>query len=191
MKPGADVLVELALAALPANARIADIGGPQVPTPRLAARRVAVAREDEALAFLGGHARDPLDAILAAWPSRFAPLMPFLDATHAALRDDGKAFVCDLVWRTAPTIELLRAFAPEAGREKVRPIEGYEMQIEHCGFQIDRRVDVDRARWASRLPAEQRAAVEADSRGAAKLATWVLTKGHDEGEGEGEGGNDE
>ncbi|HVM44950.1 MAG TPA: hypothetical protein VM582_03350 [Candidatus Thermoplasmatota archaeon] len=174
MKPGAEILTDLALRTFPASARIADLGGPLVPPPALAARRVVVAREDEALTFLQAQAHEPLDGLLAGWPTRFAPLLPFLSAARGALRDEGRALLLDLTWGTAPTPDLLRAFAPAPGRDKVRPIEGYEMQIDHAGFDVEERVDVDRARWAPALAAEQKAAVEADARGAARLVAWVL-----------------
>lgn len=179
MKRGDDILVELALRALPEHAEVAWIGGPPVLPPRLAARRVTGVREDEALSFLYGRPAAPLDAIMTAWPTSFAPLMPFLGAAHAALKPEGRALFMDLVWQTAPTPELLRAFAAAPGREKVRPVEGYEMQLEHAGFRIQERVVVDRARWTAGLMAEQRAAVEADARGAARVVAWVLAPSSD------------
>lgn len=174
MKPAADALVDLAAKRLPASASVLDLGGAPVPSPRLAGRRVTVVREDEALAYLQAHGSGLFDGVLAAWPTGFAPLIPLLSATRDALRPDGLAFFVDLVWQTAPTPELIRAFAPAPGREKVRPIEGYEMQIDHAGFEIVERLDVDRARWAPALPAEKRVAVEADARGAARVCAWVL-----------------
>lgn len=179
MKPGAGVLVDLAVKRLPPSARVVDLGGAPVPSPRLAGRRVTVVREDEALAYLQAHGSALFDGVLAAWPSTFAPLIPLLSATHDALRPDGLALFADLVWQTAPTPELIRAFAPPPGREKVRPIEGYEMQIDHAGFEIVERVDVDRAQWAQALPPDKRAAVDADARGSARLAVWVLKPASD------------
>ena len=203
MKSLHDTLVELALRTLPENADLAAIGGPSVPTPKLAARRVISVREDEALAFLHARGHAPLDGVLAARPTSFAPLIPFLAAARGALREKGRALIADLVWQTAPTPELLRAFAPPpsearlgadarpvagdarpappAGREKVRPVEGYEMQIEHAGFEILERAEVERARWAPQLASDARAAVEADTRGAARVVAWVLAPKDDDG----------
>lgn len=174
MDPLADVLVDLAAAHLPPGASILDLGGPAVPSPRLAGRRVTALRQDEALAYLQAHAETGFDGLLALAPSRFAPLIPLLTAARAAIREGGLAIVADFVWQTAPTPELIRAFAPAPGRERVRPIEGYEMQIEHAGFSILERHDVDRARWAASLPTEERGAVQADTRGSARVVAWVL-----------------
>lgn len=161
---GADVLREMAAKAMPPSARVLTI-------------------DADPLAQLRAHAHDA-DAILAPCPSRAAPLMPFLEAARQALLPASSPslalapalapalFVCDIVWQTAPTPELLSAFAPAPGRDKVRPIEGYEMQIEHAGFEIDERLAIDRARWVPGLAPDTRAAVEADARGAAKLAAW-------------------
>lgn len=174
MKRGDDTLVELALRALPEHADVAWIGGPAVLPPRLAARRVTSVTEDDALAFLHARPAAPLNAIMAGWPTNFVPLMPFLTAARAALKPDGRGLFMDLVWQTAPTPELLRAFVAAPGREKVRPVEGYEMQIEHAGFDIKERVDVDRARWTAGLTPEKRAAVAADTRGAARVVAWIV-----------------
>ena len=169
-----DVLLDLAAEHLQPGARVLDLGGPAIPSPLLAGRRVTVLREDEALAFLQAHADAPFDGVLTRAPSSFAPLILLLTAVRAALHEGGIALVADLAWQTAPTPELLRAFAPAPGRDKVRPIEGYEMQMEHAGFSVAGRHDVDRARWAATLAPEQRAAVEADTRGAARFVVWVL-----------------
>lgn len=174
MKPAADVLVELLLQHIPPNARVLDLGGAPVPSPQLASRRVTVAREDEALSVVEEQAHSPVDAIVSAWPTRFAALIPLLQASHAALRPDGRLILVDLVWQTAPSPELMRAFAAAPGREKVRPIEGYEMQIDHCGFDVAEKAEVPRSRWVFALSPEQRAAVEADARAAARLVAWVL-----------------
>lgn len=178
--PASALLVDLALRTLPSRGELVAIGGPSVLSPKMAARRVVTVREDEALPFLHARAHAPVDAVMAAWPARFAPLMPFLAAARGALKPDGRALVLDLVWQTAPTPELLRVFAPTPGREKVRPVEGYEMQIEHSGFDIRERVDLDRARWTGSLAGEQRAAVEADSRRAARVLAWVLAPAEEE-----------
>lgn len=174
MKPGRSALVDLAARTLAPTARVIDVGGPPSPPPALAGRPIQAVREDEALALLASHRVDPVDALLAAWPARELPLLRFLDAARGALRPDGRALVLDLAWRTAPTLELLRAFAPAPGREKVRPIEGYEMQAEHAGFEVVERAAVPREAWAPALPGEARAAVETDERRAAELVLWVL-----------------
>lgn len=174
MEPVWDALVEIAARTIPPDARVIDIGGPPAPPAMLAGRRVLPARTEEALAILTAHEADPIDVVLAAWPTRELPLMRLLEATHRALRPDGRALIADLVWQTAPTPELLRAFARAPGRDKVRPIEGYEMQAQHAGFAIDERASVPVAHWAPALPPDARAAVDADTRGAARLAVWVL-----------------
>lgn len=179
MKPGADALVERAARILPPHASVLDVGGAPVPSPKLASHRVTVAPEREALALLRAHTAAPFDAMLVAWPSRIGPLMPLLQAMHGALAADGRALVCELVWQTAPTVELLAAFAPAPGGEKVRPIEGFEMQVEHTGFAIESRDALPPATWADLLPPGQRAAVEGDTRGAAKLGVWVLRPSDD------------
>lgn len=120
-----------------------------------------------------------LEGVIAPFPTRGAPLMPFLQALRRALREDGAAALVDLVWQTAPTPELLRAFAPAPGREKVRPVEGYEMQIEHAGFAIRARETVPRADWTPGLGADARAAVEADTRGAARVVLWTIEPSDD------------
>lgn len=167
-------LLDLVLRTFDRRHENAVLGGAANLPSRMAMPRTSSAGPDEALPFLHARAQAPLDAMAVAWPTRFAPLMPFLSAARGALKDEGRAIVMDLVWQTAPTPALLRAFAPPAGRDKVRPIEGYEMQIEHAGFQILERVDVDLATWSAHLPAEQRAAVDADTRGAARVVIWVL-----------------
>lgn len=174
MKPGQEALVDLAARTLPPTARVLDLGGSPTPSPRLAGRRIVSAADDEAMPFLAAQQADPFDAILASWPTRSHRLMPLLDAMHAALRADGVALVCDLVWHTAPSLDLIQAFAPPPGLEKVRPIEGYEMQVEHTRFDVASKEVVDRARWVPQLPPTQRAAVEADTRGAARLMLWTL-----------------
>jgi hypothetical protein len=170
--PGAEALVVLAAKTLPSDARVLVVGGP--PVPALGDRRVTVTPAHEALAFLRVHTSTPFDAILVAWPSRSGPLIPLLQAVRDTLAPEGRAFVCELVWQTAPTVELLKAFAPALGHDKVRPIEGFEMQAEHSGYTVEARHALDRATWAGLLPPQQRSAVEADSRGAAKLGIWVL-----------------
>lgn len=173
-KPGADILVDLILEHVPANALVLDLGGAPVPSPKLASRRIIPVREDEALTVVEAQAHGPVDAIVSAWPARFVPLIPLLQAAHDALRADGRLLLVDLVWQTAPSPELMRAFAAAPGREKVRPIEGYEMQIDHCGFDIVQKTEVPRERWTRSLTPDQRGIVSADMRGAARCMSWVL-----------------
>lgn len=113
--------------------------------------------------------------ILLLQPSRLGRLMPTLEAIRSALAVGAPAIVAELVWQTAPSPALLRAFAPAPGGEKVRPIEGFEMHVEHAGFALAERVDVPRDAWAS-LPASdaRRAAVEGDERKAARACAWLL-----------------
>ena len=174
MNPGADALVDLVARKTPPGARILDLGGAPAPSAKLAARRVVVVNAEDALAELAAHAADPRDAIVSAWPTTFAPLLPLLHAARDALKPDGCLFLLDLVWQTAPSPELLRAFAAEPGREKVRPIEGYEMQIDHAGFDVEARLDLPHSAWREAVGDAQRAAVDADARGAARLAVWTL-----------------
>jgi len=174
VKPGADALVDVVGRATSPSARILDLGGAPTPSAKLAARRVVVVNAEDALAELAAHGADPRDAIMSAWPTSFAPLLPLLHAARDALRADGRLFLLDLVWQTAPSPELLRAFAPAEGREKVRPIEGYEMQIDHAQFDIEARVDLPHSAWREAVKDAQRAAVDADARGAARLAVWTL-----------------
>ncbi|GEM_PF-6987649 len=113
---------------------------------------------------------------LAFLPTREGPLIPFLMRLHDGLPEGGVAVVADVVWQTAPTPDLIRAFAPAPGREKVRPIEGWEMQAEHAGLAIVERLDVPSSSWAPLATPEQRAALAGDARGAAKLAAWALRR---------------
>lgn len=119
-----------------------------------------------------GHARGAFAPML----TRHAALIPTLMALHDALPDGAVAVVSDFVWQTAPTPELVRAFAPAPGREKVRPVEGYEMQADHAGFEIAEKLALPRAAWLDALGAEQRQAAEADARGALQLVAWALRR---------------
>jgi len=125
---------------------------------------------------IAAFARRHRAASIALLPAREGPLIPFLMRLHDDLPEGGVAVVADLVWQTAPTPDLMRAFAPAPGREKVRPIEGWEMQAEHAGLAILERHDLPREAWLPLLTPEQRAAVQADARGAAKLAAWALRR---------------
>lgn len=176
--PGASRLADLALEAFPKGARVLDLSG----TPATAA----------ALAQRGGLDAQPVPAeslpelpveagsvagIVAPFPTRHAPLIPLLHACHDALAEDGHLALCDLVWQTAPTPELLQAFAPTPGRERVRPIEGYEMQAEHAGFDLVRRIDLAPEDWVDHYAGTSQAvALAADTRGAARLSLWLLRK---------------
>lgn len=117
-------------------------------------------------------------ALACAFPTRLGPLIPTLQRLRDALAPGGVLAVADLVWQTAPSPELARAFAPAPGRERVRPIEGYEMQAEHAGLDLVAREDLPRERWAPLLAndAVKREALAADARGAAKVAAWALRR---------------
>lgn len=174
MRPGAADVLDLAARVLPPRARVLDLGAGALTAPRFSSHRVVTAPPDDLLGFLQAQAADPAAGAVALWPTRDAALIPLLHALHDALAPDARAVVADLVWQTAPTPELLRAFTPAAGRERVRPIEGFEMQVEHAGFDVVEKREVPRAAWTHALPDAQRAAVDADARGAARFMAWVL-----------------
>lgn len=115
------------------------------------------------------------DVVLCLAPTRFGALIPLLGQVRAALADGGVAVVTDLVWQTAPTPELIRAFSVP-GREKVRPVEGFEMQAEHAGFEIIERAEVERDDVLASYQGPQRDAIAADERGAARVCAWALRK---------------
>lgn len=117
----------------------------------------------------------PCAIIVCVAPSRFGAPMP---VAQALARAAPLAIVAELVWQTAPTPDLARAFAPKPGHDKVRPVEGFEMQVEHAGWRIVERVDVGRDAWLAFLPADdpRRKAIEADDRGAARVAIRVLER---------------
>jgi hypothetical protein len=112
------------------------------------------------------------------FPTAQGPLLATLGRYHQATLAGDLVVVSDLVWQTAPSVELIRAFAPAPGQEKVRPIEGFEMQAEHAGFAIAERVVVDPALWhpAYADDAAKRAALAGDGRGAARVCVWVLRR---------------
>ncbi|HEX2022007.1 MAG TPA: hypothetical protein VHH36_04795 [Candidatus Thermoplasmatota archaeon] len=169
--PGSDAVLALA-AKLPRGVQALEVDdGSASLAPRLAALglHVTATRPGPALAPPGS-----VDAFVCQRPTRLGPLLPLLGQLRAALVEDGAGVVSEIVWQTAPTPDLIRAFAPPPGREKVRPIEGFEMQVEHAGFAIVERLDADRAAWAKLLPDAQRDAVLADDRGAARLCAWLL-----------------
>lgn len=172
--PGLEALIELAKSKLPAKARVLVVSTPPVTRARLPDQRLTMVPAEDAVAFFEAYEDAPFDAIVLPWPSQQGSLIRVLSAAQSALASGGHAFACDLVWQTAPSVELLAAFAPMPGKEKVRPIEGYEMQVEHSGFEVLDRDVIDRTLWAATLGPEQRAAVEADSRGAARAVAWVL-----------------
>lgn len=175
MTPGLAAFATFAARHAPPGSRALFVGD----APPATLEAAAVSAED-ALARLQA-SPGAFDAIVAPWPTRALPLLPFLSAARDALAPGGRLVLCDLVWQTAPTPELLRAFAAAAGRDKVRPIEGYEMQIDHAGFDIIERAELPRADWAPALAPDARAAVEADARGAARVAGWVLAAQPDDG----------
>ena len=106
------------------------------------------------------------------FPSRSGHILPALRALHDALPEGAEALVTDVVWQTAPTPELALALAPPAGGEKVRPIEGYEMQLDHVGFEILERSDVD---------VEPLLHGVANERRAARACTWRVRKASKDG----------
>lgn len=118
-----------------------------------------------------------VDGVLCLQPTRFGPLIPQLQAWRDALREGGRLVVADLVWQTAPTPDLARAFTVP-GREKVRPIEGFEMQLDHAGFRVLQRLDFGREDWLATLPEgdPRRPAVEKDDRGAARVSCWLCAR---------------
>lgn len=175
-EPGAEEALDLALRVFPRGAQVLEVDDGASPlAPRLAAAglHVTATRPSPSLAPPGS-----ADAFLCLRPTRLGPLLPLLAQLRATLAPDGRGVVTEIVWQTAPTPDLIRAFAPRGG-EKLRPIEGFEMQVEHAGFRLLDRVDADRARWSARLPPAQRAAVEADDRGAARLCAWALAREDD------------
>lgn len=173
---GARHAVELLQAHAPKNAHVLEVDDGTAPlAPSLArlGHAVTQTRPGPALA-----APQTADVVILLRPTRFGALIPLLQQARAALVDEGLAIVSDVVWQTAPTPELMRAFTPVGGGEKVRPIEGWEMQAEHAGFDIVERRDVDvselRALFAD--DGGRSAALAADARGAAKLAVWALRR---------------
>ena len=156
------------------------------PSLQLAARalplpRVVVRDEDAARQLDAKLVATPAEAkgaagVLMLQPARWGPLIPQLMAVHDALAPGGLAVVTDPVWQTAPTPELAKAFAPAPGLEKVRPIEGYEMQLDHAGFAIVERLDFKRDAWLEALAKDdpRRPAVEADARGALRACAWLV-----------------
>lgn len=171
--PGRDVILALAARSIAPDTLVLDVASGAASA--LPGRRVETLPTDGILGRLEAWT-EPVDGLVALQPTRLGPLIPHLRAFHDALKPDGRAVVSDLVWQTAPTPELMRAFAPPPGGEKVRPIEGYEMQLDHAGFAILERVDLDRAQWTGFYDADaaKRDALAADARGAAKVAAWVL-----------------
>lgn len=118
-----------------------------------------------------------LDGVLALQPTRFGALIPQLHAWHDALRPGGRLVVADVVWQTAPSPALARAFTTP-GREKVRPIEGFEMQLDHAGFRIVERLDFGRDDWLAFLAEDdpRRPAIEKDDRGACRVSCWLCVR---------------
>lgn len=173
MLPGAAEAAALLLRHAPRGAQVLEVDDGAAPlAARLAAGglHVTTTRPGTALAPPAS-----VDALVAVAPTRFGPLIPFLQQAHRALVPDGLLVVAETVWQTAPTADLLRAYAPRPGGEKVRPIEGFEMQLDHAGFHILERLDVPREAWHPLVhDAAQRAALAGDQRGAAKVATWAL-----------------
>lgn len=113
----------------------------------------------------------PAQAAFAPQASAEGPLVPFFEGLAAGLPAGALVVASDLMWRTAPTPELLAAFPG------TRPMEGYEMQAEHAGFRIVEKLDAPRAAFdeAPFSPA-QRAALAGDARGAALWRVLVLVR---------------
>jgi SAM-dependent methyltransferase len=182
--PGADAIVRLALEHVKPGKRVLILGSGQgaltalfspYTSPDLVYDESAGERMDAVEAF---------DVVLCFDPSRLGPLVRVLQDFHESLAPGGVAVVSDVVWQTAPTPQLAQAFAPQPGREKVRPIEGYEMQIDHAGFDVVERLDFGRAEWLAHVahhPAAgaQAAAIAADERGAARYSAWLLRPSSD------------
>ena len=177
--PGAPQLLALATRVFPAGARVLDVGG-DAASSALLRTQAHLDVEPVGPPFLPSLAAPPgaAEGLVCAMPTRLGPLIPLLQAFHDALAPGGVAVVSDLVWQTAPTPELMKAFAPPAGKEKVRPIEGYEMQVEHAGFVLVERQDLRPEDWHAHHDADpaRRAALAGDARGAARLSLWVLRK---------------
>lgn len=177
--PGAAAFLALASRTFPAGARVLDVGGDAASAALLQAQ-AHVTVEPVGAPFLPALAAPagPAEGLVCPMPTRLGPLIPLLRAFHDALTEGGVAVVSDLVWQTAPTPELMRAFAPPPGSEKVRPIEGYEMQVEHAGFAIVERQDLAPTDWHAFYDNDpaRRAALASDARGAARLSIWVLRK---------------
>ena len=175
--PGAAPFLALASRTFPAGARVLDVGGDAASAALLQAQaHLAVEPVAPTLPSLPVPAGSA-EGLVCAAPTRLGPLIPLLRAFHDALGDEGVAVVSDLVWQTAPTPELMRAFT-QPGREKVRPIEGYEMQVEHAGFAIVERQDLAPGDWHAFYEADpaRKAALAGDARGAARVSLWILRK---------------
>ncbi len=179
--PGAEAIVRAALGHVKQGQRVLILGSAQGTLTPLFARQT-----DAALVFdeTAGDRLDDVegfDLVLCFAPSRLGPLLQVLDDFDGSLAPGGTLIVSDLVWQTAPTPDLARAFAPQPGLERVRPIEGYEMQLDHAGFSIVERLDFGQKEWLEHLSHHpgagmQAAAIEADERGAARYSAWVLTR---------------
>lgn len=176
--PGAQAALELAASTFSKGASVLDVGGTDDSTRALASRAGIHATPVAASLPALPVPAESAEGLLCPFPTRFGPLIPMLHAFHDALAPGGLAVVSDLVWQTAPTPELIRAFAPAAGQERVRPIEGYEMQADHAGFEIVRRVDVTPGEWHPFFAADEarRAALSGDTRGAARVSVWALRR---------------
>lgn len=179
--PGADAILRLVLEQVKPGRKVLVLGSGQgALTGLLAGYAGAENVFDES----SGDAIDAVDAFDVAvcfQPSRLGPLLQVMRDLHEALGPEGRAVVSDVVWQTAPPPDVARAFAPPPGREKVRPIEGYEMQLDHAAFEILERLDFGRDEWLAHLrhhpgAGAQAAAIAADERGAARYSAWLLKK---------------
>jgi hypothetical protein len=160
--PGLDPFLGL-VRRVPAGADVSIVADPELARFLPAAR--AVDSPDELRA---------CDAVACRAPSRFGPPLAIAQALRARAR---MAFLADLVWATAPSPDLARAFA--TGRaDKVRPMEGFEMQVEQAGWRIVAREHVARDAWLAHLRAgdPRRGVVEADARQAARVLMLALER---------------
>lgn len=176
--PGADTIVRAALERAKPGMRVLLLGGQGHLTAlfenMVGAGLVFDEKSGDALGSV-----ESFGLVVVFQPSRLGPLVQVMQDFCEALAPDGHAVVGDVVWQTAPTPELAQAFAPAPGRERVRPVEGYEMQLEHAGFDVVERLSFGRDEWLAHFahhPAAvaQRQAVEGDERGALRFAAWVL-----------------
>lgn len=177
--PGAAPFLSLAMRAFPAGSRVLDVGG-DAASASLLQTQAHVTVEPVNPPFLRSLSvpAGSADGLVCPFPTRLGPLIPLLKEFHEALAPEGVAIVSDLVWQTAPTPELMKAFAPAPGGERVRPIEGYEMQVEHAGFTVVERQDLAPSDWHGFFAADagRKEALAGDARGAARVSVWVLRK---------------
>ncbi|MHB8586133.1 MAG: hypothetical protein ACYDDF_09920 [Thermoplasmatota archaeon] len=111
--------------------------------------------------------------VWAVRPSAQRDPVPFFEDIASETKPGTPVYASDLMWRTAPTPDLLRTFPG------TRPMEGYEMQVEECGFALEGRWDASRATLTAAARADSETSVRAlaaDSREAALWRTLVLRR---------------